>query len=199
MELYSFDGAKVDLDNQNLGLLRAATKQYALNLKFPPRSKVLEVGPPRQAAANNSPIFQVNPDWYYDLRAVSNGVYAYFDLDLDPKAHPDFVGDLGSPNLNAPVSFFDSIICFSVLEHVPNLNQAVINVFSMLKPGGAAHFITPWDLRFHGPRPDCWRISDDAYDFLLAPYASSVEITKIENPVRPLSPVGLIVRAAKKE
>lgn len=197
MDLSSLNGTEVDLDERNLQLLRIATKCHAENLAFDAGAKVLEVGPPRPRKAKNSAVFRANPEWFYDLRSGSVNQYEYYDLDMDPMVSADFCGDLGSSTLTIPKSFFDYVICFSVLEHVPNLNQAVLNLFDTLKPGGVAHIITPWDLRFHGPRPDCWRISDDAYEYLLSPYASMIKITKIDNPLRPLSPVGLIVEAVK--
>ncbi len=197
MNYLSLNGSEVDLDERNLQSLRAATKLHAESLQFDAGSKVLEVGPPRPHKAKNSAVFQSNPEWFYDLRGRGDNQYEYYDLDLDPLVSADFTGDLGSASLNIPTSYFDYVLCFSVLEHVPNLAQAVLNIFGILKPSGVAHIITPWDLRFHGPRPDCWRISDDAYEYLLAPYTANIEITKIENPLRPLSPVGLIVKAVK--
>lgn len=186
-----------DIDHHNLQILRLATKVYADNLRFQAGSRVLEIGPPRRKKADNSPIFEANPEWFYDLRSSSRDQFDYFDLDSDPAVGADFTGDLGSESLEVPKGFFDEVVCFSVLEHIPNLPQAVNNLFSFLRPRGVLHVITPWDLRFHGPRPDCWRISDDAYEYLLSPRSDSVEISKIENPFRPLSPVGLLVRAVK--
>ena len=38
--------------------------------------------------------------------------------------------------------------------------------------------LTPWNLRFHGPRPDCWTISDDGYGLFFRRHLSSSRLKK---------------------
>lgn len=187
-----------NLDALNLYILRSATKRYAVSLDFPSGSRVLEIGPARLTGAKNSPVFRSFHETFYDVRAMSQVQgFEYFDMDLDPAVGAKFCGDIGQSEHGLPENMFDYVLCFSVLEHVPNLPLAVSNLFQSMKPGAELHIITPWDLRFHGPRPDCWRISDDAYQYLLEPYAGEISIQRIPGEHRPLSPVGLIVKAVK--
>ena len=185
-------------DDMNLYLLRKFTKDVLRSIQVLPDEQVLEIGPNRSTGAANSPVFSKFPDTFYDLgeRAKREG-FKYSDLDLDDTVRSKYQGDISDKEVALPRNHFDKVICFSVLEHVFDVFSAVQNIASALKRGGECHIITPWDLRFHGPRPDCWRISDDAYQLLLEPLFSEVAIRQIPNKRRPLSPVGLYVIARK--
>ncbi|MBI2008200.1 class I SAM-dependent methyltransferase [Candidatus Amesbacteria bacterium] len=52
--------------------------------------------------------------------------------------------DLESPTV--PIGFlnhFDTVVSLNVLEHVPNISQAIKNIYAMLKPGGTAIILVP--------------------------------------------------------
>ena len=185
-------------DEANLLRLREFTKARLIDIMFQPSDKVLEIGPSRSEGAVNSPVFLRYPGTYFDLKSRSvSSRFEYFDLDIDPGVNPTYLGDISKRESPLPSGVFDKIICFSVLEHIFDIQTAVDNIALALRREGELHIITPWDLRFHGPRPDCWRISDDAYRLLLTPVFREVVIHKIPNPARPLSPVGLYVIAKK--
>jgi hypothetical protein len=185
-------------DKANLLKLREFTKSRLETIGIVSTDKVLEIGPNRSSGAKNSPIFQRHPHTFYDVKARSEKEgFSYFDLDIDPSVNPFFLGDISSSDFRLPEGMFDKVICFSVLEHVFELKTAVENIAGAIQNGGELHVITPWDLRFHGPRPDCWRISDDAYRLLLEPHFRKVDIHQIPNKKRPLSPVGLYVVATR--
>ena len=59
-----------------------------------------------------------------------------------------------------PELYFDFVICTEVLEHTLNPFNAVNEIYRVLKPGGAAFVSTPFNLRIHGPLPDCWRFTE---------------------------------------
>jgi len=51
------------------------------------------------------------------------------------------VGDTTA--LNFPAEFFDKILCSEVIEHVPDADLAIQEMFRVLKPGGALVISTP--------------------------------------------------------
>lgn len=63
------------------------------------------------------------------------------------RTHPKvdvFQFDLQSPSLPAWLrSKFDTAIAMNVLEHIPNINRAIDNLYSMLKPGGKIIILVP--------------------------------------------------------
>ena len=196
--LKTIQGGGRKYDERNLLKLREFSKECLEDLTISPNERVLEIGPNRLVGAENSPVFERYPTTFFDLSSRSlEGGFKYFDLDIDPNVNPSYLGDISSKNLSLPANSYDKVICFSVLEHVFDIRTAIHNMQVSLKRGGECHIITPWDLRFHGPRPDCWRISDDAYRLLLEPTFTKVSIRQIPNPRRPLSPVGIYVVATK--
>ena len=186
-------------DNLNLELLRKFTVEKSNNLRFDASDTVIEVGPPRLKEALNSPVYLDHPEWFFDLekRCTDMGA-SYASLDLDSGVNPTYLGSLEDPLLDLPSNHFTSVICYSILEHCQDLVSAVRNISKCLKPGSEAHFLTPWDLRFHGPRPDCWRISDDGYRWLLKDDFEIDEIEYLKQDGRELSPIAIYVRARKK-
>lgn len=160
-------------------------------------SPVLEIGPSVFDGALNSPVFLSDPSSYFDVRANLPKGTSYQTMDIDPSTRPDYLCSIESDISDLPKMRFGSLICFSVLEHCKNPFNAISNIYDLLVEDGEAFFLTPWDLRFHGPRPDCWRISDDGYESLLEDKLEILEIEKLANPFRPLSPFGIFCHAKK--
>jgi SAM-dependent methyltransferase len=185
-------------DTRNLQRLRDYSRQTLERLEVQAGSSVLEIRPNRLVGAKNSPVFDEFPESFFDFRdrSVAESFF-YSDLDLDPAVAATFTGDISAEVSPLPSNKFDLVICISVLEHVPNLEGAISNIHRALKENGTVLFITPWDLRFHGPRPDCWRISDDGYRHLLSKRFETPLIEYLEAEDRPLSPVALKVVATK--
>jgi hypothetical protein len=196
---YNPEKRKMEIDDLNLAMLRQFTIEKSLALAYTANDFVLEVGPPRLNNALNSPVYQDHPEWYFNLQKTCEDVGArYASLDLDPGVNPTFFGSLEDPDLKLPTNQFTSVVCYSILEHCQDLVAAVRNISKTLIPGSHAHFLTPWDLRFHGPRPDCWRISDDGYRWLLRDSFEIEEIEYLNQANRQLSPIAIYVRARKK-
>jgi len=122
---------------------------------------------------------------------------SYQTLDSDRATNPTFLGAIDLRDCCLPKETFKTVTALSVLEHTKNPSQAINNLAEALLPGGTASFLTPWDLRFHGPRPDCWRISDDGYRALLDGKLQVKGIRFCDNPARPLSPFATYVHAEK--
>jgi hypothetical protein len=76
-----------------------------------------------------------------------------------------------------------------VLEHVPRIWEVPQRVQKVLRKGGLLCLQTPWNLRFHGPRPDCWRISDDGYHALFDAGFEFLNLERTETAGRELMPV----------
>jgi SAM-dependent methyltransferase len=187
--------SKPDIDQVYLKILREATSTFLweifdhTGLKGP----VLEVGPMTRQGLN-SPIYQTHPETYVDTRIeISKKGFEYLSLDIDPTASPDICCDLMNILDHVEKNSIGSIILMSCLEHMPRLFEVPKVLYEVLQPGGLIFALTPWNLRFHGPRPDCWRISDDGYKALFGKHFNLVEVEKIACPGRPLSPVGLKV------
>jgi len=189
----------VVVDELNLRLLREFTIKKSKSIKYSVSDRVLEIGPPRLSDALNSKVYQDHPNWFFSLEEVCESIGAqYASLDVDPGVNPTYLGSLENPNLDLPENHFTSVVCFSILEHCQDLVTAIGNISNSLAPGAKAHFLTPWDLRFHGPRPDCWRISDDGYRWLLRDKFEIEDIEYLTQPERELSPIAIYVRAKKK-
>lgn len=186
-------------DVRNLQLLRDFSRQTLIDVEVPVGSTVLEIGPNRLRGAKNSPVFEAMPETFFDFRERSvTENFKYADLDLDPAVGATFTGDISASTSPLPSNAFDLVLCVSVLEHVPNLEGAILNIHKALTLNGTALFVTPWDLRFHGPRPDCWRISDDGYRHLLQHRFEKIKIEYLDSEDRPLSPVAIKVQASNK-
>lgn len=80
----------------------------------------------------------------------------YTSLDFK-KTHPelDVVADIQAMPL--PDASFDSAICIEVLEHVPNPEKALRELFRVLKPGGKLVFSVPHFLYLHNEPYDFYR------------------------------------------
>ena len=187
------------VDDTNLRLLRDFTVLKSERIRFSKSDNILEIGPPRLNGALNSPIYEGHPEWFVDLRKSCEAVGAtYASLDIDPQVNPTFLGSLEDPILSLPEGQFTTVICFSILEHCQDLVTAVGNISKAMSSGSQVHFLTPWDLRFHGPRPDCWRISDDGYRWLLRNDFVIDEVEMLKQQNRELSPIAIYVCATKK-
>lgn len=85
----------------------------------------------------------------------------YLNIDFSPHWNPDIIADLSDPNLiGMPLEhikrgavtlsreYFDEIIANDVLEHIPNLTDAMTNCLNLLKPGGEFKINVPYDLSY---------------------------------------------------
>ena len=155
---------------------------------------VLEVGPMVRAG-----VLERYPEYFVDSRAIFGG-RRYLSMDLDPAMQPDVIGDIAELDKVVGSGKIGTVVALSVLEHVPRLWAVPSSLHAALRPGGLVCVQTPWNLRFHGPRPDCWRLSDDGYRALFEPLFEIVSLARTETPGRPLCPVSVevIMRKAEK-
>jgi hypothetical protein len=185
------------IDELYVRILRTATRDYLSQIaaRNDILSPILEVGPMSWSGMNKG-VFSRMPDTFVDSRSLFEGRgHRFIALDKDPDSEPDICCDLVDLPSKIQAGSMGSLILFSVIEHVPRIWDIPSVLRYALRSGGRAFIITPWNLRFHGPRPDCWRLSDDAYNVLFGA-DSGFEIEKLELipcPGRSLSPIGLFV------
>lgn len=106
----------------------------------------------------------------------------YKTLDYDAATGPDIVGDIHA--LPFADDSVDAFLCRSVLEHVRDPKQAVVEMHRTLKPGGAVLISVPCVYPYHaraGAYPDHWRFFEDGLRVLLEPFAR-VEVEGIGGP-----------------
>jgi len=115
----------------------------------------------------------VGPNKYFSQQLFKSG---YLSLDINPDHEPDIVGDL--ENLTLPSEEFDYIVCFRVLEHVPNTRKALEGLLRVLKPCGSLFVSVPLykgmskTLSYLENRSTCergptWSYPDHCHDFAL--------------------------------
>lgn len=87
---------------------------------------------------------------------VSKLSHEYVSLDFKP-THPklDIVADV--QHMPMPDSSFDSAICIEVLEHVPDPERALRELWRVLKPEGKLVFSVPHFLYLHNEPYDFYR------------------------------------------
>ena len=182
-----------DVDQDYLRILRVATADLLRRIAARPglRGPVLEVGPMTRSG-QNSPVYAQFPETFFDSReAITARGLDYLSLDIDAGAAPDFCCSLLDAERHLAPGSLGAVIMMSCLEHMPAMFKVPALLHKLLQPGGEVFCLTPWNLRFHGPRPDCWRISDDGYRALFAEGFEITELSPIPCPGRPLSPVGM--------
>ena len=103
----------------------------------------------------------------------------YKILDKVPDYNPDIVGDIH--HLPFEDNSVDAIICSAVLEHVEEPQQAVREIFRVLKPGGYCFIYAPFLFYYH-PMPgyygDFYRFTYDGFTYLTKDF-KTVEIQNV--------------------
>lgn len=117
----------------------------------------------------------------------------YYSFDL---AKADIIGDATKIDKVMGKGTVGSIIALNVLEHIPNLWDIPQAFYNVLKSNGKVFALTPFYLRFHGPRPDCWRITDDGYHALFDSLFD-VRIIKDDQTLRPATVAAIMKKKCK--
>lgn len=180
------------LSEHSLKIIRETASAFLYEIAERPdlEGPVLEVGP----MWSGSGVFRKYPHLYVDTRALfAIKDVAYETLDIDAEIGCDYTGDFTEGIEVLPEGRFGTVILNHCIEHMPRLFEVPKVVAHILKPGGRAFLATPWNFRFHGPRPDCWRISDDGYEALFGSHPQLEIESIVKNPVtsQPLHPVSI--------
>lgn len=164
--------SKIDL--HNLEIIRKSVSDFIkdASTKDIEGLKVLDIAPQDHNGAKE----------FFHLADIST-------LDINPKSEATYIADICNNNSEIiPTDYFDIVICTEVLEHTLNPFSAVDELFRVLKPGGSCYVTTPFDLRIHGPLPDCWRFTEHGLRELFKKFKTK-EIQSIENDNRFLMPI----------
>lgn len=120
-------------------------------------------------------------------------------LDIDSTSGATFVADICQDNsVSMPAGTYDYVLCTEVLEHTKAPFDAVREIRRLLKKGGLLFLSVPFNLRIHGPLPDCWRFTEHGLRVILRGF-EILELNTMETPGRPLMPIHYTVVAAKCE
>ena len=65
-------------------------------------------------------------------------------FDINPRSDADMLGDLGAPFLPLQDNVCDRVLCFDVLEHVPDLIHVMEEVWRVSKPGAVVEISCPF-------------------------------------------------------
>lgn len=179
-------------NDYGLYILRLETKEFVECLSSKALQKpILEIGP------NNitSNIFQRMPDTYFDSKKLFKES-DYISLDIDKNTGCTVCGSVTDMYKTLfEENSIGTIICNSVFEHVPDVWKIPQQFHKVLKNNGKVYCLSPWAIRLHGPRPDCWRISDDGFNALFGEYFD-LRIDKIGDDK--LNPIAFMVEMTKK-
>jgi SAM-dependent methyltransferase len=99
------------------------------------------------------------------MKHARNQKFEVISLDIDPKRHPDIVGDICNVNFND--KSFDYVVMCEVLEHVHSPHVAIENIHQMLKTGGGVIMSTPFMLPMHDRPYDYFRYTRYGLELLL--------------------------------
>lgn len=120
-------------------------------------------------------------------------------LDIDPKSEATFIADICENNSSIIKNkSYDMVVCTEVLEHTLQPFKAVDEMYRILKDGGYLFVSVPFNLRIHGPLPDCWRFTEHGLKSLFNKF-ETVTIDCLEDKDRWLMPVCYTVIARKKK
>lgn len=103
----------------------------------------------------------------------------YQTLDVDPKTKPDILAD--AQKLPLKDNSVDAIICKSILEHVPDPQKVVGEIYRVLKPKGKCFVYIPFLYSYHGSRSkykDYYRFTQDGIKYLFREF-SKIEICPV--------------------
>ena len=119
-------------------------------------------------------------------------------LDINPRSKSDYILDICKTNYKyIGDDYFDYILCTEVLEHTLNPFAAVLEIKRILKAGGYFFISVPFNLRIHGPLPDCWRFTEHGIRVLLKEFLIE-DMNVIETNNRPLMPIHYTIIARNK-
>jgi SAM-dependent methyltransferase len=118
-------------------------------------------------------------------------------LDIDSESGADFIADICNCNRDLiKDETFDIIVCTEVLEHTLEPFAAANELHRLLKKGGILIITVPFNLRIHGPLPDCWRFTEHGLKSLFKHF-NAMEISGIEDENRFLMPIHYRLKATK--
>jgi len=143
---------------------------------------IIEVGPMEES----TPVATRFPSFYIDTHMLFKDKN-FHTFGITGKV--DYRGNIEQLDSHFEESSIGTLIMLSVLEHLNKPWLLPFLAHKILKPDGLLCLQVPWNLRLHGPRPDCWRISDDGLHALFGQYFDFLCLDKVNAPDRELMPI----------
>ena len=167
----------MSVPEEQLYQVRKAVRDFLYRIKdCDPEGPIVEVG----RMLTEGKVYEEYPEFYVDTRKLLAGK-ELIQLDIDAATQPDICDDVINIDKHFAPGSVGTVLLLHVLEHVTQFWALPAKLKTILKPGGRVFIQTPWNFRFHGPRPDCWRISDDGYEALFKNCLRIRELEKV-NP-----------------
>jgi SAM-dependent methyltransferase len=128
--------------------------------------------------------------WSYP-RKLFGSQCQYIAVDSVKHSNIDVICDIHLLNTTFAIMSFDFILCIDVIEHVSKPWEAVIQMYDVLKIGGALLLTSPFNYPLHGNDVvrDYWRVSADGLCSLLLDHAkfSKLDIQTFGPPKYPFT------------
>ena len=175
-----------EMDRRHLALLRANVEAFMARVGSPHGNYV----------AGGGLLLDVAPQDHRGARPFFGANVKIETLDIDPTSGADHVADLCRCASQVGLNRFDFVVCTEVLEHTRHPFEAADNILAMLRPGGIAFVTTPFNLRIHGPLPDCWRFTEHGLRELFKAF-EVLELNALESEDRFLMPIQYTLVARK--
>jgi len=102
-----------------------------------------------------------------DLRTLFKGK-AYIGCDIAQGPGVDRIEDI--TKLTFQDAEAGTVLCLHILEHVWDVFAATQHLRRVVKPGGMAVIVCPWNLHLHRFPKDYWRFSDDCMKQLMGAF-----------------------------
>src|SRR5882672_7350992 len=149
--------------------------EWVRNLRATIRGPVIEIGSRHYA-----------PESSMDYRSICKGL-EFVGVDMSADANVDIVTDLTQDfdlvDRTLGERQFRTVICCSVLEHVPNVFVMAANMTKLTAPGGVLFLSVPFSWRYHGYPKDYWRFTPDAVEFLFPEFAFDPERSSLSSNI----------------
>jgi hypothetical protein len=158
--------------------------EWVRSLRDRIRGPVIEIGSRHYA-----------PESSMDYRSICQGL-EFIGVDITPDVNVDVVADLTQDFVLVDRALggrrFQTVICCSVLEHVPDVFAMAANMTRLTGRDGVLFLSVPFTWRYHGYPKDYWRFTPDAIEFLFPEFAfdplrSNLSSNNVKD-VRPFAP-----------
>jgi SAM-dependent methyltransferase len=113
---------------------------------------------------------------YYHLLDIKGEIES---VNISPAIQPTYIGDLNG-TLPLENNQYDAVLCLNTLEHVYNDQNALCEIYRVLRDGGLAHIMVPFLYRVHGSPSDYHRHTAEAWINMLTGVGFDPDSIRVE-------------------